>query len=124
MKSFITTVIAAATLIAAAPASALTYQWAKELAGDGGNVYHLEVGSTGEVYTTGNFWGTSDFDPGAGAVNLTSASSNSPDIFIAKHDANGNYLWAKRIGSTGYDNATGLGVDSSNNLIIGGQQYR
>ena len=36
------------------------------------------------------------FDPGAGVFNLTSAGGG--DIYIQKLDANGNFIWAKKMG--------------------------
>jgi len=59
------------------------YAWAKKL---GGSSYDTATGITvdsgGNVYTTGNFYDTADFDPGDGISNLASAGSN--DIFISK----------------------------------------
>src|SRR3990172_3253311 len=51
----------------------------------------IAVDGSGNVYTTGVFAGTADFDPGSGTFNLTSAGSY--DIFISKLDASGNFLW-------------------------------
>ncbi|MDZ7848264.1 MAG: hypothetical protein U5L96_16740 [Owenweeksia sp.] len=48
--------------------------------------------AAGNVYVGGRFSGTVDFDPSANTANLVSA--NGSDIFLAKYDASGNYLWA------------------------------
>ena len=48
--------------------------WAKGMGGTGLDVgYRIAVDLSGNVYTTGIFSGTADFDPGAGIFNLTSA---------------------------------------------------
>ncbi len=58
----------------------------------------LETDANGNVYVAGVFFGTFDFDPGSGVSTLSSNSSNpSPDSFIWKLDANGNFLWVKQI---------------------------
>jgi hypothetical protein len=65
--------------------------WAKRLGGtssDSGR--SIAVDSSGNVYTTGNFQGTVDFDPGAGEANLTSFGSN--DVFVLKLTPSGESL--------------------------------
>ncbi|MBI3510162.1 MAG: T9SS type A sorting domain-containing protein [Bacteroidetes bacterium] len=79
------------------------------------------IDGSNNIVVTGGFIGTVDFDPGAGVANLTSASGSTPDIFIAKYDASGNYVWAERIGSsTGGDQGKGIAFDSGGNIIISG----
>src|SRR6185503_12423147 len=48
----------------------------------------MTVDGSVNVYTTGIFQGTADFDPGGGTFNLTSAGSN--DVFVSKLDSSGN----------------------------------
>jgi hypothetical protein len=62
------------------------------------NVNSLEVDSSGNVYTTGIFSGTADFDPGTGVSNLTSAGGD--DVFISKLNSDGSLAWAKSWGGT------------------------
>jgi hypothetical protein len=93
------------------------YIYAKNIAGANDPMGPaLAVTSTGKVYLTGSFYGTVDFDPGAGVANLTSARS----CFIAKYDVSGNYVYAKEIGSTAYITPRGIGVDGSGNAFITG----
>jgi hypothetical protein len=65
----------------------------------------MTIDLNGNVYTTGYFQGTTDFDPGPGVYNLISPSSY--NIFISKLDSSGNFIWAKNIGgaSTEYTNS-------------------
>lgn len=79
------------------------------------------VDGTGNVYISGRFQGTADFNPDPLVTNnLTSASPLYWDIFFAKYDANGNYIWAKRIGSAGIDYAYYLATDGTGNVYIAG----
>ena len=77
------------------------------------------VDSSGNIYTTGYFGGTVDFDPGVGTANLTSASWE--DIFVSKLDTDGNYVWAKSIGGTGEDSGSSVAVDSLGNVYTSGR---
>ena len=56
----------------------------------------VAVDAVGNVYTTGPFFGTVDFDPGQSVYNLTSAGEQ--DEFISKLDALGKFVGAKRLG--------------------------
>jgi N-acetylneuraminic acid mutarotase len=93
--------------------------WAKKVGSTGAeysNSIHLDP--TGNVIISGYFTNTSDFDPGAAVFNLTSAGSD--DIFILKLDNNGNFLWAKRIGSTTGDRSNSVTSDANGNIISTG----
>jgi serine/threonine protein kinase len=79
----------------------------------------MTVDQLGNVHVTGHFKGTSDFDPGAGQFNLSSAGGS--DIFILKLDASGNFVWAKSIGSSGLDQGEGLATDSTGNVYVTGR---
>ena len=95
--------------------------WAKAMGGSGtdkGN--SIAVDNLGNVYTTGAFAATVDFDPGAGVYNLT--SSGSSDVFISALDSSGNFSWAKVVGGTSSDvgAATAFNLAGNGNLLIGG----
>jgi Secretion system C-terminal sorting domain/Beta-propeller repeat len=95
------------------------FVWAKQLAGiELKDATAAGVDAAGNVYTTGFFYGTVDFDPGAGVSNLTSKGYN--DIFISKLDALGNFVWAKQMGSLYGDNGYAITVDSAGNVITTG----
>ncbi|HSD13509.1 MAG TPA: T9SS type A sorting domain-containing protein [Flavobacterium sp.] len=98
------------------------YLWAKAMGGanwDEGN--SIVLNSSGEVYVTGFFWQTVDFDPSAATANLITAGGK--DIFLAKYDSNGNYLWAKAMGGTGQDQAKSLVVSTGGELYVTGSFY-
>ena len=95
--------------------------WAKQIGGTTGDAgYSIAVDASENVYTTGFFYGTVDFDPGAGVFNLTAAGN---DIFICKLDASGNFVWAKQIGGSSGDTGHGIANDASGNLYIAGTFY-
>ena len=93
--------------------------WAKSIGGssdDEGN--SIAVDSSGNVYTTGYFQDTVDFDPGAGTTNLTSAGAN--DAFVSKLDSSGELIWAKSFGGASPDEGNSIAVDSSGNVYTTG----
>jgi hypothetical protein len=95
------------------------FLWAKSMGGTGGDIgYSINVDTSGNVYTTGQFQNTTDFDPGIGVFNLTSAGQN--DIFVQKLDISGNLLWAKGIGGISSENGFSIHVDASDNVYITG----
>lgn len=96
------------------------YVFAKTIAGAGENDigYSIALDNSGNIYLTGSFENTADFDPGPGIQNLTSNGVN--DIFIAKYDNAGNYIYAKSFGGTGPDHAYSLALDASSNIYVAG----
>jgi hypothetical protein len=95
------------------------FVWAKNIGSttfDVGNSIVLDA--SGNVYTTGYFGGTADFDPGAGTANLTSTGAN--DIFISKLDASGNFVWAKNMGGTSNDIGFSIAVDPTGDIYSTG----
>ncbi|MBK9208838.1 MAG: SBBP repeat-containing protein [Anaerolineales bacterium] len=95
------------------------FVWAKRMGGsDIDNGYAIAVDGSGNVYTTGRLRGTGDFDPGAGTTNLISAGLD--DIFVSKLDANGDFVWAKRMGGSDYDYGYGIAVDGDGNVYTTG----
>jgi len=95
------------------------FVWAKRMGGTSYDIaYSIAIDASGNVYTTGHFYGTADFDPGTGVSNLTSAGFE--DIFISKLDANGNFVWAKRMGGTSVDEANSIAIDASGNVYTTG----
>jgi hypothetical protein len=74
--------------------------------------------ASGNIYSTGTFSGTIDFDPGPGVYNL---SGSGGDIYISKLDQNGNFLWAKAMGSfSGAEYGQDIVLDNSNNIYVMG----
>jgi hypothetical protein len=74
------------------------------------------------VLITGYFIGTVDFDPSASTANLSSMGAE--DVFVAKYDSNGNYLWAINMGSTSGSNlGNSIVTDALNNVYVTGQFF-
>ena len=95
------------------------FVWAKRLGGslaDEGN--QVATDSHGNVYITGTFYGSADFDPGSGTCMLSSMGVS--DVFILKLDASGNFLWAKSIGSNNYEISYSIAFDQADNICISG----
>ena len=72
----------------------------------------------GNIYVTGEFEGTVDFDPGSGTNNLTSLGNK--DGFIVKLSANGSLSWAKAIGGTSLDFSNSINIDQNNAIVLTG----
>jgi hypothetical protein len=84
-------------------------------------INHMVVDpAAANIYLTGLFMGTADFDPDSGTTNLTTVNS-ALDGFIAKYSkSDGTILFAHGWGSTGSDQGSSVAVDASNNVYVGG----
>jgi hypothetical protein len=87
-----------------------------------GNLFRctsVAVDKNRNVFLTGVFNGTSDFDPGAGVFEMTAISEG---MFVIKLDSCSNFAWAKQVG--GYDDgltaANCITVDQYGNIYTTG----
>ena len=98
------------------------FLWAKDMGGPSNNDHgsSIAVDASANVYTTGGFLGTVDFDPGEGECNLSSYRDIDIDIFIQKLDTDGNFIWAKSIGGPSYDPVYSIAVDALENVYTTG----
>jgi hypothetical protein len=78
----------------------------------------VAVDSSGNVYITGYFSGTADFDPGAGTDSFTSAGLE--DIFLTKINFDGSYDLTATIGGTDKDFGQSITVDDNVNAYLAG----
>lgn len=76
----------------------------------------ITLDAGGNVYATGSFYLTADFDPGPGFYNLT--SSGQEDAFVLKLDPQGDFLWAKAFGGPLKDYGTSLTLDATLSVYI------
>ena len=95
------------------------FVWAKSIGGISNEFAgSMNVDISGNIYTTGQYSATVDFDPGVSVFNLTSAGME--DIFISKLDANGNFIWAKTIGGNSTDISYGIKIDALGKIYTTG----
>ncbi len=78
----------------------------------------ISIDLFGNIITTGGFIGSTDFDPGAGTFIMTPTGRE--DIFISKLDSNGNFIWAKSIGSKHDEHGKIIQTDIYGNIYISG----
>ncbi|HRE62714.1 MAG TPA: SBBP repeat-containing protein [Ferruginibacter sp.] len=97
-----------------------TLAWAKQLGGSlNDQAFSIALDVAGNVYTTGNFFGTADFDPGPGVYNLIASGT---EIFVSKLNADGTFAWAKQIGgiSNSVEGGRSITLDASGNIYYTG----
>jgi hypothetical protein len=62
------------------------------------NCNGVEIDDSNNVYVSGSFSGTVDFDPGAGIAQRT--SNGVTDLFIAKYSSSSQLIWVRQYGQT------------------------
>jgi gliding motility-associated-like protein len=96
--------------------------WAKQLVNSTG-AYNdfmtsrgIDVDGMNNIVITGAAMATRDFDPGPGVY--TPPVLGNYDCFILKLNEQGEFVWAKRIGSKDADEGNDVAVDSDNNVYV------
>jgi hypothetical protein len=88
--------------------------------------WEIKLDGEKNIYVTGNFSGTVDFDPNTGIELITAQGIN--DSFIAKLDSNGSLEWVHKIGGVNTNSnyseyAKSLTIDDKANVYITGTYY-
>ncbi|GAH01347.1 unnamed protein product, partial [marine sediment metagenome] len=96
------------------------FQWA--LTWGGVNIDYslcVSVDTNDDVYVSGRFRFTADFDPSPGG-NDTHSSLGACDVFLSKFDPNGNFLWVKIFGGPASDRCYGLNIYDNSSIYLTG----
>lgn len=97
-----------------------SFGWAKQIGSTSSDYgYGIDLDKAGNVYTTGMYNRTVDFNPGIDTFLLT-ASSNSSEVFVLKLSNSGDFVWAKSMGGTGGDAAAAISVNPSGHVYANG----
>lgn len=91
--------------------------WLKKIGTISNPIYTISVNKKMELVVGGGFYGTVDFDPGAGVKSYTATSLN---LFLAKYDSLGNYIWANQLKGD-FSPELSMGMDTSSNIYITGE---
>lgn len=100
-------------------AATQTFQLGTVIGGTGADQANaVAVDDSANVYVTGKFSGTVDFDPSNSSYQLT--SNGQTDIFVAKYNSLGFLKWAFRIGNYSGDEGNSIAVDSNGDVVVTG----
>lgn len=71
----------------------------------------IAADASGNIYMTGSFTGTADFDPGMGLQLFDAQGAG--DAFVARFDPGGNLAWVSRVSGSGAEAGTDLVFDQA-----------
>ncbi len=95
--------------------------WVKRAGGIGSDATScIKVDAGGNVYMTGGFNETIDFNTPSASGSNELVSDGNYDIFIVKLDNDGTIQWLKRAGGTSLDIGAGIAIDNSGNIYVTG----
>lgn len=110
-------------LVGLRPAAAQNCVWNQGIAGANAafNQHRLmATDAAGNSYATGTFSGQLVLGADTLREADTTATPRRADIFLAKFNAAGQAVWAKRFGGLGADSVSGLARDGAGNLFLAG----
>jgi hypothetical protein len=94
------------------------FVWAKNFVGGSlVTVKDIDLDASGNVYSTGQFNSTCDFDPTAGTFFMS--ASGGYDGFISVLTNSGNYSWAGKLSGAGQEMLSGMRVSGSAIYVTG-----
>ncbi len=98
------------------------FVWAQCIGGVSRDEGHaITTDASGNIFATGHFSKTVDFEAGPGVTNLATDGANyNTDIFFTCMDSTGTLVWAKQLGSYVSDNGSSIALDDSGNVYTCG----
>lgn len=99
--------------------SSAQYVWGFNIGGSNCDYpWAMGIDASNNIYITGQLASSNaDFNPGV-ATNTLSASGGT-DMFVAKYDQNGNYVFANKIGSSGNETGYSIKVQATSFILAG-----
>ena len=99
------------------------FVWARNCVqvGEYDDVKNIAIDNYGDIYLSGIFHDSVDFDPGVSSHFVT--SNGNSDIFIQKLQPNGDFIWVETFGSSGSEDISSLCLTPFNKLVIAGRFY-
>ncbi len=104
--------------------------WVKQIGNTGTSgteqAQAIALDDSGNIYVTGFFNNTADFNPGTGPADtffmrrFGPGTGTNNDIFVLKLDNNGDFVWATSMGGTGNDRGLAMDVDKAGNVYVTG----
>jgi uncharacterized protein (AIM24 family) len=91
------------------------FQWVQTIVGSSNAGNGIDVDANGNVFVTGDFHGTVNFD----GISKTSVDG-SADIFVAKYNGSGVIQWVQTAGGSSFDAGADITIDASGNAFVTG----
>ncbi|MCX7861886.1 MAG: T9SS type A sorting domain-containing protein [Bacteroidales bacterium] len=102
------------------------FVWVKQIGGIGPDIGRsIAILSNHDILLTGEINATVDFDPSDNVFNLsTNGISGITDVFIAKYNSNGQFIWAIKTTGNSYTYSYSITTDYQNNIYIIGTYFK
>ena len=94
--------------------------WARQIGAASSSLqsFSLGIDTADNVYSTGSFQNSVDFDPGPGTSTITATGGF--DAYVWKLTSVGNFVWGRALGGSGADVGNGVAVDAAQNVVVVG----
>ncbi|MFH1515883.1 MAG: SBBP repeat-containing protein [bacterium] len=99
--------------------SNVNWQWTKTWGGPFSDYsYSVLAEDTGNIFTTGTFSGTANFNPDGGGAQT---AIGGVDVFLSKFASDGSWQWSKKWGGSDFDFGFGISVNPAGNIFVIGK---
>ncbi len=86
--------------------------------------YGVDVDTSGKIFVVGEFYGTTDFDPGPGTTSHTALDTYGyGDAYMTVFNQVGEFQWVRVWGGEHFQKAYGIGIGASGTIYVAGRFY-